>query len=68
MAELDWLYSGVHKMLNFWDALLMTEVDLELSILRSSSGIGLATWKSLPSHNRLNGDDLLTSIADTPWA
>jgi hypothetical protein len=74
MAELDWLNNGVHRTLNLCDALLMIAGeccrgrDSEISASRSSSGTGFATWKSLPSHSRSNGENLLTRMADIPWA
>lgn len=75
MDELDWLNNGVHKTLNFCDTLLTTaeecgrdEGGSEISTSRSSSGVGFATWKSAPSHSKSNGENLLTRIADIPWA
>lgn len=70
---LNWLDSGVHRTLNLSDALLIAEgccrdEHSKPSTSRSSSEIGCATWKSFPSHNKSNGENLLIRIADTPWA
>jgi hypothetical protein len=74
MVDPDCLNNGVQITLNLGDALLMfvaengSSEDLEFSTFRSSSSIGLATWKSLPPHIRSNSENSLTRMADIPRA